>query len=565
MNNIKVKKVTIFTVAMLVLLSFLAPINLGFVINQNLENLEYTETENFSITLHRIRQEDEIDPWPYGEADWHLAMYVNDVKKTYDCVGDDVYVDKTFTWVDIIEEGMEFVNVRMELLDLDTWPNEDDIADISAYIDPDYEEGDYDDTTDFEAHRPAVFMRSYNVITKEWVPEDEDNDYLYFETTPPFYWCVTSGNYDGSTTVDENDATIWFNVSAGNTPPYPPEKPSGITFGWIDETYEYTTKGADPDLDLIQFGWDWNNDNVVDTITGFYDAWEPCTTPNSWDKGHIYYIKTIAIDSKGASSEWSEKLKVRINAPGGINGVEIDEWSLGHIYCIYFDHEATEEIIEIIQDGGDILAALAILIAAIANACGIPFQYEFILAIASALLNLGIEIIKFFDQGMGIYFKAYIVEIGGFPVSGFGYIWSQTEVGMEADPPIDNVAPEKPAKPSGEIQISPGKEYSFTSSTTDSNGDEIIYVFDWGDGNYSCSDLNESGIQVGMSHSWGVVGSYQIRVKSLDEWGFESSWSDPLEITVEKSRQKQRLSFFNLFSGLMTLKKLLISRIFANI
>ena len=135
----------------------------------------------------------------------------------------------------------------MELQELDVgfWPDEHDISDISAYNDEDYSDGDYDDTTDFTNNRPAVFKRYYNLVHYRWEDVDERNDFLQIDSLSALDWYVTSGNFDGSTTTDQNDASIWFNISVANSPPYPPEKPTGTTVGWVNQIYMYTTKSHD--------------------------------------------------------------------------------------------------------------------------------------------------------------------------------------------------------------------------------------------------------------------------------------------------------------------------------
>jgi len=510
----------------------------------NKTNSSSAEYEDFCIRIHRILRIDEIDPMG-GSADWQLRMYVNGVKKVYECEGDDIILDKNFIWDDIIQEGMKFVDIKMELLELDLiWH---DIADISAYIDEDYEEGDYDNTDDFNSHRPAVFKRTYNLVTEEWEPEDDDNDYLNTDYQPPLTWYITSGNYDGSTTVDENDAAIWFDVSVGNTPPYAPEMPSGPTFGWIENVYEFSTTSYDDDGDQIKFAWDWEGDGDIDEVTEFYDSWEECIKPHYWIYGQIFYMKVMAIDSRGMCSDWSEPLKVRINAPGGINGVEVEEWSLGHAYCLYYNHVETQEILQTFASGGNIITILATLISAIATACGIPFPYAIAFTIATALARLGVEIIRLLDHGMGIYFKIYHIEVFGTGILGFGYIWSQSETGSEGKTPEDNAAPEKCDEIIGKRNIIVGQKQSYKTKTNDLNSDLLTYIYDWGDGNYSISNWNDSDVEVSMSHSWEKEGTYCIRVKTFDIYGFESDWSEPLTVTITKSRERSRTIIFNIF------------------
>jgi len=44
------------------------------------------------------------------------------------------------------------------------------------------------------------------------------------------------------------------------------------------------------------------------------------------------------------------------------------------------------------------------------------------------------------------------------------------------DPPV------KPSTPSGKASGAAGTEYTYTSSTTDPDGDALFYLWDWGDG-----------------------------------------------------------------------------------
>lgn len=553
-KNSNIKKWSIFITALFLSTVILTPISQSLTINNRKngeqQKINVLTSGDFSIAIHRIRQEDEIDPWPYDEADWRLMMYVNDMKKTFDCEGDDIIIDQTFTWPDIIQLEDDYVYVKMELMERDDWPGVNDIADISAHPG-----GGVDDSNQFP--RGAVFKRTFNLNTYEWEPVDEDNDYLKIEYTPQFTWFVTSGNYDGSTTIDENDATIWFNISIGNTPPYPPEKPKGPTIGWIDTIYEYSTKSYDIDGDEIQFGWDWEGDGDVDEVTGFYGAWEEATIPHSWSKGGLYYVKAISIDTNGALGGWSDPLKVRMNAPGGINGVEVEEWSLGHVYSFYYNHEKTQEIIQILRGSGNVITALSIVIAAIAAACGVPIDISAITAVATALVRLSVEVISMMDRGMGIYIRTYVIEVNGFPVAFFAYIWSQTATGSEGKAPEGNEAPEKPEKPSGRRRIIPGRQYAFSTVATDPDGDNITYIFDWGDDEFSCSDLKKSGTRVIMKHTWKEKGDYCIRAKVVDEYGQESEWSDIHKVTVPRTKHTQRSTLLDVLERMLNYLKCL--------
>lgn len=379
-------------------------------------------SKDFSIVIHRIKKEDSIDP-AKGSANWKLYLYVNGQRKTVEKDGDDVIIDRTITWEDIISDGIEFLEIKFELLEKDFgyWPDKHDIADVSAHVG-----GGKDNSKNFDSCRGAVFMRTYNLATMEWSPEDENNDYLKIDDQSDVKWFITSGNFDGSTDKDENDVTIWFNIFVEDNPPYPPEKPSGPTKGEINSTYTFSTKCKDPDGDEIRYGWDWNGDNEIDELTDYYGSWETCSINYKWMKPGIYYVKVIAIDKYGMVSKWSDPLTVEINGPGGKNGFKEEKWALGHVYTLYLDHQNTQELIRTIKKGGMVVSAVAALIAAITAAYGIPIDPVTAAKIAIAIINLGAATLDLMDRGRGIYLKIYILEILGTPVYPIAsYIWSQ--------------------------------------------------------------------------------------------------------------------------------------------
>ena len=100
-----------------------------------------------------------------------------------------------------------------------------------------------------------------------------------------------------------------------------------------------------------------------------------------------------------------------------------------------------------------------------------------------------------------------------------------------------NVPPNKPNKPSGIKSGMIDIVYTYTSSTTDPNGDQVYYMWNWGDGSQSgwLGPYN-SGVTIITSHMWTVKGSYSIKVKAKDTFGAESKWSKPLSIKIRLSQ-----------------------------
>jgi len=111
-----------------------------------------------------------------------------------------------------------------------------------------------------------------------------------------------------------------------------------------------------------------------------------------------------------------------------------------------------------------------------------------------------------------------------------------------------NYPAEKPQKPIGPSNGVQREEYTYSAIGYDSDGDNIKYCFDWGEGNTSWSDFVNSGEQVLMNYTWYKRGTYMVKVKIQDEHGLESDWSDPLTVTIP--RDKSFNSNYNLLERL---------------
>ncbi len=98
---------------------------------------------------------------------------------------------------------------------------------------------------------------------------------------------------------------------------------------------------------------------------------------------------------------------------------------------------------------------------------------------------------------------------------------------------LGNVAPSVPnlwGPNLGEIN----KTYTFYACTNDSNDDQILYRFDWDDGNISSwLHLFVSNETVNASHVWPVQGGYLVKVKAKDVFDNESNWSSPVLFRTE--------------------------------
>ncbi len=117
----------------------------------------------------------------------------------------------------------------------------------------------------------------------------------------------------------------------------------------------------------------------------------------------------------------------------------------------------------------------------------------------------------------------------------------------------ESTPPNKPVI-TGPTSGKPGIEYTFNATTTDPDGDQIYYMFDWGDGSYSewLGPYNP-GYTIQAKHSWENQGTYEVRVKAKDIHGVVGPWSDPIPITMPKSSWIERIiqeisHFFSILS-----------------
>ncbi|KYK22255.1 hypothetical protein AYK24_02575 [Thermoplasmatales archaeon SG8-52-4] len=108
-----------------------------------------------------------------------------------------------------------------------------------------------------------------------------------------------------------------------------------------------------------------------------------------------------------------------------------------------------------------------------------------------------------------------------------------------------NNAPDKP-KINGPPSGIAGIEYEYTFVSIDPDGDDIAeYNIDWGDGQVeTITGPFESGVSQAKSHTWISQGTYTIKAKAMDIFGYESNWG---ELVVKMPRSKAFSALSNLF------------------
>lgn len=79
----------------------------------------------------------------------------------------------------------------------------------------------------------------------------------------------------------------------------------------------------------------------------------------------------------------------------------------------------------------------------------------------------------------------------------------------------------------------PGTGLSYTATATDPEGDDVAYLFSWGDGgSESWTGYSGSGEPLIRFHTFVDSGTYVVKVRARDESEAESDWSDSLVVSV---------------------------------
>jgi hypothetical protein len=106
-------------------------------------------------------------------------------------------------------------------------------------------------------------------------------------------------------------------------------------------------------------------------------------------------------------------------------------------------------------------------------------------------------------------------------------------------PSTSNRAPLTPPAASGTVKGWAGTPYTYSTVTTDPDGDTLRYTFYWGDGSSTTTGVLNSGATASASHTWAKSGTFWIYVKATDSRGASSSLSRSLVVSISSSGTAQ--------------------------
>jgi len=111
--------------------------------------------------------------------------------------------------------------------------------------------------------------------------------------------------------------------------------------------------------------------------------------------------------------------------------------------------------------------------------------------------------------------------------------------------------------PHGKINV----EYTYCANTSDPDGDDVFYWFEWGDGNNTgWLGPVASGATVCANHTWSNKGSFTVQVKAKDTNGLESAWATLKVRMPATMAYTPFLKFLDRFPHMFLLLRFLLGR-----
>jgi PKD repeat protein len=235
-----------------------------------------------SLTVYRVQEVDPID-LTLGDWDWYYYVGIFEGIWTWFYYqapnGMDVIINETHDFA----VPSTLFTFSLVFCEGDFWTN-DDRADISAN-----ETSGSDDVADCIPTPGDVPTGAY-VGYWDLVTGSLSGDY----TVKELGYYRTSGDYDGSTGDDENDANVWFDITDDYSPPIADAGPDKS--GYLGDTIGFDASGSSGSAGstIDSYEWDFDDD-------GSYDSSAKIDTWTFSSKG-VHTVRLRVIDSLGVQA-----------------------------------------------------------------------------------------------------------------------------------------------------------------------------------------------------------------------------------------------------------------------
>ena len=279
---------------------------------------------------------------------------------------------------------------------------------------------------------------------------------------------------------------------------------NGPYYGDPGVEYEYTFELIDPEDDQIWFRIDWGDGDITDW-EGPYDPGTIVTKTHTWMGQGLFNVKTKSKD-RWDDSWWSTGFPVRIGNwppdPPEVSGPK----------------------------NGNINQVLT---------------YNFITADFE-----GEDVYYYVEWGDGTHDDWFGPYPSGQEVSA-SHMWSEDNIyeirakakdiqdlegewSLTYPISIGNLPPSVPDI-NGPREGKTGVDYSYSFSSSDPDGDDIMYEIRWGDGQEEVTDYYSSGEEVIVSHTWNSKGTYTIKARACDYYEECSAYKE-ISVTIPRDK-----------------------------
>ncbi|MEM3443450.1 MAG: PQQ-binding-like beta-propeller repeat protein [Candidatus Nanoarchaeia archaeon] len=304
--------------------------------------------------------------------------------------------------------------------------------------------------------------------------------------------------------VQESEGNLTIGTLVGaNQPPDFPLPPDGPSRANVDELVSFSASTTDPDGDQIKYEFDWGDGTTSESI--YVNSGDVVVLSHSWSSAGTYCVKVKAIDNNSLSYGYSACHWIKINAPP----------SVPIIYGPTFGKigETYEYNVSSVDPEGDFINYI------------IFWEYSLEVPNSTSISPTASGINYTFSHvwfNYGLYcIKAQAIDVWGAKSA----LSPCLEMRINSPPRIPKLI--------GPDIGTFGETYEYMANTTDPDGDQIKYEFDWGDGTTtSLTSFVDSGTSQNMSHTFNLRGQFCVRARAIDNNSLMSAWSPCIPMIV---------------------------------
>ena len=231
------------------------------------------------VKIYRIQAVDIVENVPEGEADWRYTITVSDGETLkprdykHEENRNDVILDRADSFTDIKNQK---VSVKISLY-------EDDVSGF--------------ETVDISSSGTS-FDCTYNLATNELSGDNTTMEEEYYKT---------SGDADGSTQTDDNDANLWFTISDNYDAPAANAGKDRYICTGEEVNFDGSSSTASEGSSIVKFEWDFENDGIIDA--------EGKTTSYTYNQKGSQTCRLVVTDSIGVMAEGTCRVNVLNRRP----------------------------------------------------------------------------------------------------------------------------------------------------------------------------------------------------------------------------------------------------------